>query len=129
YDGNRDAAVAASITSGLVAGDVVTVAASNGQFDDKNVGTGKEVTASVSKSGADAGNYTANTTATASADIRAIALVIGITAESKDYDGNRDAAVAASITSGLVAGDVVTVAASNGQFDDKNVGTGKEVTA
>src|SRR5205085_539573 len=116
-------------TSGLVKDDEVTVSSSNGQFDTKNVGTGKEVTASVSKSGTDAGNYSANTTATDKGNITAKALVIGITATDKEYDGNRDAATTAAITSGLVEKDEVTVVSANGKFDDKNVGTGKDVTA
>ena len=98
-------------------------------FDNKNVGTAKPVTADVSKAGLDAGNYTANATASASADITPIALVIGITANDKSYDGNAAAATSASITSGLVSGDVVTVSSSNGLFNNKNVGTAKPVTA
>ncbi|MBB1287396.1 T9SS type A sorting domain-containing protein, partial [Flavisolibacter sp. BT320] len=100
-----------------------------GLFDTKNVGTNKDVTASVSKAGADAGNYSANTTAAAKAAITPASLVIGITAADKEYNGNRDAATTAAITSGLVAGDVVTVASTGGLFDTKNVGTNKDVTA
>ena len=129
YDGNADATTSASITSGLVSGDNVTVASSNGLFNNKNVGTAKPVTADVSKSGADATNYTANTTAAATANISPIALVIGIAADNKPYDGNADATTSASITSGLVSGDDVTVASSNGLFNNKNVGTAKPVTA
>src|SRR5205823_5918787 len=129
YDGNANAATHASITSGLVAGDVVAVSSTNGLFNDKNVANGKAVTADVSKSGTDAGNYTANTTAAATADITPIALVIGITADNKPYDGNANAATHASITSGLVTGDVVSVSSTNGLFNDKNVANAKPVTA
>src|SRR5206468_9006076 len=100
------AVVTASLgaSSGLVTGDVVTVSATNGLFDDKNVGTGKDVAASVSKAGADAGNYTANTTAAAKANITAKALTISLSAENKEYDGNRNDVVTASLgaSSGLV---------------------------
>ncbi|WP_141106492.1 YDG domain-containing protein [Hymenobacter gelipurpurascens] len=129
YDGNRNAAVTASIASGLVPNDAVSVSASNGLFDTKNVGAGKTVTAEVSKTGTDAGNYTANLTATTTAAITTKALTIGIAAEDKVYDGNRNAAVTASITSGLVDDDVVTVSATSGLFADKNVGPNKTVTA
>lgn len=129
YDGNRVAVVTASIASGLVANDAVSVSASNGLFDTKNVGAGKTVEASVSKTGTDAGNYTANLTATTTAAITTKALTIGIAAEDKVYDGNRNAAVTASITSGLVDDDIVTVSATSGLFADKNVGTNKTVTS
>ncbi|QJX48210.1 T9SS type A sorting domain-containing protein [Hymenobacter taeanensis] len=129
YDGNRDAAVTASIESGLVSNDAVTVSAGNGLFDTKNVGTGKTVTAAVSKAGADAGNYTANTTATTTAAISSKALSIAIAAQDKVYDGNRNAAVTASIASGLVDDDVVTVSATEALFADKHVGTTKTVNS
>src|SRR4029078_6097302 len=117
-----------SITSGLVAGDVVSVSSINGLFNNKNVAEAKAVTADVSKSGTDAGNYTANPTAATAADITPIALVIGITADNKTYDGNANAATHASITSGLVSGDDVAVSSSNGLFNNKNVGTAKPVS-
>ncbi|WP_394348534.1 YDG domain-containing protein, partial [Litoribacter populi] len=63
------------------------------------------------------------------ADITPATLVIGISAEDKVYDGNVTATTSASITSGLVSGDEVDVSSNNGEFDDKNVGTDKEVTA
>ena len=123
YDGNTAAGTQASITSGLVPGDIVTVSSFNGSFDTKHVGTGKSVSASVSSSGDDAGNYTPNTTASATASISAIDLVIGITADDKDYDGNYWAVTQAVITSGLVSGDIVSVTSSNGMFDNKDVGS------
>ncbi|GAB2459527.1 hypothetical protein GCM10011375_09400 [Hymenobacter qilianensis] len=131
YDGNKNAAVTASIASGLVEKDAVTVSVLNGLFDNKNVGTGKTVTGDVSKAGADAGNYTANTTAIATADISAKELVISLSATDKVYDGNATATTSAFLaaTSGLVAGDVVTVASTGGTFADKNVAPGKAVTA
>ncbi|MFZ4708175.1 MAG: YDG domain-containing protein, partial [Bacteroidales bacterium] len=56
-------------------------------------------------------------------------LVIGISADNKVYNGNRTASTHASITSGLVGTDDVTVGSTNGLFNNKNVGTGKAVTA
>src|SRR6185295_19326573 len=130
YDGNAIAVTHALITGGLVSGDVVTVGSTNGLFNNKNVGTGNAVTADVSiTGGTDAGNYSSNTTASATASITAIALTIGITADDKAYDGNAVAVTHALITGGLVSGDVVTVGSTNGLFNNKNVGTGKAVTA
>src|SRR6185503_1697382 len=130
YDGNAVAVTHASVTGGLVSGDIVTVGSANGLFNDKNVASGKAVTADVSiTGGADAGNYSSNTTASATASITAIALTIGITADDKAYDGNAVAVTHASVTGGLVSGDIVTVGSANGLFNDKNVASGKAVTA
>ncbi|PJJ52932.1 YDG domain-containing protein [Hymenobacter chitinivorans] len=132
YDGTSTAGTAALLAagSGLLTGDVVTVTSSNGQFDSKTVGAGKQVTAAVAISGgADEHNYAANPTASATASITARSLVIGISAQGKQYDGTTAAAVSAAISSGLVPGDKVSVAATNGQFDDKNVGLSKPVMA
>src|SRR5204863_308233 len=128
--GNANAVTHASITAGLISGDVVTVGSTGGLFNDKNVGTGKPVNANVSiTGGADAGNYTSNATASTTADISSIALTIGITADNKSYDGNANAVTHASITADLISGDVVTVGSTGGLFNNKNVGTGKPVNA
>jgi|GEM_PF-2642127 len=130
YDGNDVAQVSASIASGLVAGDAVTVSASNGKFTDKNVGQNKEVTASISKSGADAGNYTVNASAKTTADITAKALTAAITAQNKEYDGNTTATATGSVPAAdVVDGDEVPVTVTNARFNNKQVGTGKPVTA
>jgi hypothetical protein len=89
----------------------------------------------LSLTGADAENYSVNTTASTTADISPKVLTItGITAADKVYDGNAVAAVSTAGVSadvlqagGLVAGDLFTVAAT-GAFDSKNVGSGKTVT-
>jgi hypothetical protein len=127
YDGTTHAVVSASLASGLMSGDVVTVNAT-GQFDNKNAGTGKTVTGQIFLSGADAGNYMAEAAST-TANITKAVLLLNITAQNKIYDGTDAATVSASIINGVVYGDEVTVAASNGKFDTKNVGTGKIVTA
>src|SRR5438270_4288422 len=102
----------ASIAIGLVTCFPTPRSSDLGKFDNKNVGTGKDVTADVSKAGTDAGNYSANTTATEKANITGKKLVIAITANDKVYDSNKDAATTDSIVSGLVTGDVVTVASA-----------------
>jgi hypothetical protein len=129
YDGDATATTYASIFNGLIEEDDVQVGSANGLFSDKHVGTGKTVTADVSTVGADAGNYAANTEATTTADITAKSLVIGITADNKEYDGDAAASTYATVSSGKVEGDNVQVSSSNGLFEDKNAGTGKTVTA
>ena len=130
YDGTPDASTEAFVEGGLIGGDVVTVSSTGGLFDDKHVGTGKTVTAGVSKSGTDADNYyLASAEASATADITAIELAIGITASNKSYDGTPSATTEAFVEGGLIGGDAVTVSSTGGLFDDKHVGTGKTVTA
>jgi hypothetical protein len=129
YNGTPAAVTHASITSGLITGDVVLASSANGAFNNKNAGLAKAVTADISISGTDVANYTANTTAATTANINTIALVIGITAEDKNYDGTLTAVTHASITSGLITGDAVSVSSANGLFSDINVGANKDVTA
>jgi len=126
YDGTTAATGALSL-GGVLAGDQVDVAG-NLAFADKNAGTGKTVTASgIALSGADAGNYTVNATATAFADILARAITATLVANGKTYDGTTAATGALSLN-GVVAGDAVG-ASGILTFGDKNAGRGKTVTA
>jgi mucin-19 len=112
-----------------VSGDAVSVSAT-GVFADKNVGTGKTVTLTSTTGGADVGNYSITHQASSTANITAKDLTIsGITAANKVYDNTTAATVSVGsvVTTGLVAGDAVTVAAT-GVFSDENVATGKTVT-
>ncbi|HEY8881190.1 MAG TPA: YDG domain-containing protein, partial [Roseateles sp.] len=135
YDGNTTATLATSGAgfTGLLAGDVLTVGTSTGNFSDKNVGVGKAVAITgLTLGGADAGNYTlASSTASTTASITpaAISAITGITAANKVYDTTTAATLTTSGASftGKVAGDVLTVATSTGNFSDKNAGTGKTV--
>ena len=126
YDGTTAATGTLSL-SGVLAGDQVG-AAGNFAFGDKNAGAGKPVTAStITLSGADAGNYTVNTTVTALADIAARAITATLAANGKTYDGTTAATGTLSL-SGVLAGDQVGVA-GNLAFGNKNAGAGKTVTA
>lgn len=136
YDGTTTVALntASAVFTGLVSGDTLTVANSNGAFSDKNAGMGKTVNISgLSLGGADAGNYTlANTSATATADIAkaTIAAVTGITANDKTYDGTTAATLnlgGANFT-GMITGDHLTVATATGAFGDSSVGAAKTVS-
>ena len=86
------------------------------------------MTASLSLDGVDAGNYTVNATAAATANITAVALTGTITADNKPYDGTV-VATAHGALAGIVGGDAVTVAVAHAAFNDKTVGVGKAVTA
>ncbi|MFO1191784.1 MAG: YDG domain-containing protein [Rhodoferax sp.] len=136
YDGTTSATLTTSSAAftGRLGSDVLTVATAVGNFSDKNVANPKTVNVTgLSLGGADAGNYTlANTTATTAAAITpaTISAVGGLTA-SKVYDGSTGAtAVTTGATfTGAVPGDNLTVTVASASFADKNVGTGKVLTA
>jgi len=130
YDGNITATILTRTLTGAVTGDVVTYTGGTATFDNKNVGTGKTVTATgLSLTGADAGNYTVNATATTTANITALAITGAVTAADKVYDGNTTASILTRTLTGVITGDVVTYTGGTATFDNKNVGTGKTVTA
>jgi len=120
--------------TGILSGDVLTVATATGNFTDKNVGNGKTVNITgLTLGGASAGNYTLSTnTATTTADITKadIAAITGITANNKTYDGNTDATLVTTgaAFTGKYSGDSLSVGSSTGTFDTKDVGVGKTVS-
>jgi hypothetical protein len=132
YDGTTKAVLTGTGTlTGIIAGDTVTLAAPTGSFADKNAGTAKTITVTgFALSGADAGNYTATTTsASLKADITPKSLsVSAVTVANKVYDGTTAATLTAGAPVGAEAGDTVTLSATNTAFNDKNAGTGKDVT-
>ncbi len=124
YDGTATASVL--LWYDPVDGDDLGLSYTTASFSDKNVGVGKTVTVSgISLTGADAGNYTCDTTTTTSANITSRTLTVDATAGGKEYDGTTTAAV--TLDDDRLSGDVFsfTYAAA---FSDKNVGVGKTVT-
>jgi hypothetical protein len=70
YDGNDAATITGRTLSGVLDGDSVSYVGGIASFADRNVGTGKAVTATrLALAGADASNYTVNSTAATAADI------------------------------------------------------------
>ena len=127
YDGTTNATGNLAL-NGVIGGDQV---AANGTlaFDNKNAGIGRTVTASgIALSGADAGNYTVGTTATALADILAKTITATLTANGRTYDGTT-AATGTLGLNGVVAGDTVSVGSTGMAFDSRNAGVGRTVTA
>src|SRR5204863_2051404 len=95
YDGNTTATV--TLADNRVSGDVFTDSYTSASFADKTVSTGKTVSVSgISISGADAANYTFNTTASTTASITARALTVSATGVNKVYDGTTAATVTLS---------------------------------
>ncbi len=130
YDGTTAATIASESLSGVLGSDVVSLTVGGATFSDKNVGTNKVVTATgLALNGADAGNYTVNSTATATASITPLAITGSITAEDKVYDGTTTATITSGSLSGVLGSDVVSLTGGTATFADKNVGTDKPVTA
>ena len=131
YDGNANATLNGGSLDGVIGLEDVTFSGQSGAFADKNAGTGKAVTVSgITLGGTDAANYTVTQPTGLTADISAKALTVtGMTANNKTYDGGTVATLSGGSLSGVIGLDSVTLGSSTGTFADKNVGTGKAVTA
>ncbi|MEO9145252.1 MAG: YDG domain-containing protein [Ginsengibacter sp.] len=126
YDGNATATVTLS-NSGIVSGDVVTTTYTAAAFDNKNVGTAKTVSVSgIAASGADAGNYTFNVTASTTANITGKVLTVSAAGVNKIYDGTTSATV--TLSDNRTTGDALSIIYSTATFANKNVGTAKTVS-
>ena len=125
YDGT--AAATLQLSTNKFDNDLVTAVPSSTFFADKNVGTGKLITATgLGLTGADAANYSlSSTSTTSSGNITAKTLSLGFAGVNRVYDGTTAGTV--TVTDDRVAGDVLTIGRT-AVFADKNVGTGKTVT-
>jgi filamentous hemagglutinin family protein len=122
YDGTLAATGTLGLT-GLVSGDAVSAGAGGMAFDNGNAGTGRTVTASgITLSGADAGNYMVNASATDLADILARAITAMLTANGRVYDGTTIATGTLALN-GVLSGDQVSVSAGGIAFDSRSAGT------
>lgn len=125
YDSTMGAAV--TLSDNRFAGDAITASYTSASFVDKSAGNGKAVSVTgIGISGTDAGNYTFNTTASATADITSFALTIGAAGVNKVYDATTGATV--TLSDNRFAGDVFTDGYTSANFATKNVGTGKTVS-
>jgi filamentous hemagglutinin family protein len=128
YDGGTAATVTLLADDSMVSGDALTMNYSEASFLNKNAGTSKAVNvAGITLSGADAGNYKANTTANTSADITQRPLTVFATALSRVYDGGTAASATLTPDDSIVSGDLLTVSNSAANFTDKNAGIAKTV--
>ena len=131
YDGNNGATIATRELSGKVGADGVSLSGGTASFADKNAANGKTVTVTrVDLSGRDARNYSlASAPWTTTADITQKALTGTFTANNKVYDGTRAATVASKSLPGVINPDAVALDVTGAQFDTKNFGDGKDVSA
>ncbi len=131
YNGTTSATISGATLRGLAAGDDLSFNdATSGTFADKNVGTGKSVTTTLTIQGTDSGSYTLIQPTSITADITALALLeSGVAVDAtRIYDGTTVAANAAVSFSNIVAGDLVSTTVNSATYADKNVGNGKTVT-
>ncbi|MFL5495798.1 MAG: beta strand repeat-containing protein, partial [Gemmatimonadales bacterium] len=134
HDRVYDASDVATVTLGddRVAGDDLTLSHTGASFTTKHVGTGKPVSVHgiAISSGADVGNYhLTNTSATTTASITPASLAPHFTADNKVYDGTTAATFLTHSVTVVLGTDDVSLTGGTANFADKNVGTGKAVTA
>jgi len=130
YDGSAVASAAGSLADGdVLPGDTVGVTVESANFDDKNVGTDKPVTATLALDGLDQGNYSLRSaTATDTAGITPASLQASYAADNKVYDGTTTAVLHDLDLQGVIQGDSAQLKIGTPVFENKNVGTGKAVT-
>ena len=132
YDGTTDIAVDSNYKIvGAIEGDVLSITA-EAAFEDKNVGTNKPVTITITGlSGSGCDNYylEEDTFYTTSSIVVGSLVVSALTINDKEYDGTTAATIDFSSVqfTYLRGNDEVTFSAT-AAFDDKTVGTNKPVT-
>ncbi len=132
YDGSRAASLAGGALANLVAGETLTIALANGQFDTANAGNGKAVTGTVTLS--DGSGLLSNyelvgggaVAATASITPRGVS-VVGLQAASKVYDGTLGVNITGGSLNGLVEDEGLGLAFANSQLASAGVGNNKAV--
>ncbi|WP_409026784.1 YDG domain-containing protein [Janthinobacterium sp. SUN098] len=109
YDASTNAVV--SLRDNRIGNDQLNIASNGASFSDKNAGAGKTVTvAGIRLSGADAGNYVVNTTASTTATISQALLTVKVDNAAKDQ-GRANPDFSASY-SGLLGGDTLAAEVS-----------------
>ena len=130
YDGTTAAAISGRSLTGVIGSDVVSLTGGTANFADKNVGTGKTVTITgLSLSGAAAGNYIVDPTATTTASITPAPLTPIVAVGNKVYDGATAATITGLLLDGVMRLDNVSLTGGTAAFTDPNARTGKVVTA
>ena len=108
YDGNTTATIKNRSLNNIISGDNVSYIGGTASFDTKDVGTGKIVSISeLTLSGADAGNYIVNNTATTTANIATLPITITANTQTKTY-GESDLKLTYTFTPELISGDSFT---------------------
>ncbi len=127
YNGTTSSSVA-PVVDALQTGDVVSTSPTQ-VYNNKNVGTGKTMTASglVINDGNSGNNYSVSYVPNATGVITAKAINVTAQTDSRIYNGTASSSVA-PIVDALQTGDVVSTSPTQ-VYNNKNVGTGKTMTA
>ena len=127
YNGTTSSAIA-PIVGALQAGDVIGTAPTQ-SFNNRNVGTGKTLTASglVINDGNGGNNYTVSYTTNATGMITARSISVNAQTDNRIYNGTASSGVA-PVVDALQTGDVVGTAPTQ-SYNNRNVGAGKTLTA
>ena len=127
YDGTTSSA-GEPVVDPLVSGDLVTAEPVQ-VFDNKNTGTGKTLSASglAIDDGNGGGNYDVSYVDVNTGEISALPVNVTAVSDSKEYDGTTSSDESPAVDA-LMAGDVVSTDPVQ-VFDNKNVGTGKTLSA
>ena len=127
YDGSNSSSVVPVVT-GLISPDAIGTAPIQ-TYDNRNVGTGKTMTASglVISDGNGGLNYTINYVTNTTGVITIATATVTAQTASKPYDGNTSSSVVPVVT-GLISPDAIGTAPIQ-TYDNRNVGTGKTMTA
>ncbi|MCR4585380.1 MAG: hypothetical protein K5686_06600 [Lachnospiraceae bacterium] len=133
YDGNVTAEVqGAASLSGVVDGDDVSVTLGTPYFEDKDVGTDKNVIFdSAILTGVDASKYRVSTSVTSKADITPAEVNAYVSAHNRSYEKDKlDVELTGGAVAGALGDDRVTVDVSTAAavMDDANAGNDKNVT-
>lgn len=125
YDGTDHASL--TLADNRIAGDNLTATAGSSVFSDKNAGSSKNVSVSgINLSGADAANYTFNTSAATTADVSKASLTVKANSSGK-VEGAADGTLSWSLQNGnLYGSDVLSGALARDSGEIKGVyGIGK----
>ena len=128
YDGTTGATIASCTLTGVVGTEEVTCDAADATatFESPHAGSRSVSISGLALTGADAGNYTLASNATATATIATRPITVTAATDTKPYDGTTSSSGTPTITTGsLATGDSATWTQS---FDTKAVGTGKTLT-
>jgi trimeric autotransporter adhesin len=122
YDGTTTATLSGSVLTGVLGSDAVVLGNdTSGAFNNKNVGTGKPVSTSMTISGTDASNYILVQPTSLTGTITPLAITVTAAGNNKQYDGTTAANVNLTST-GVLAGDSLTFSDSSATFSQSNVG-------
>jgi len=124
---NAGTGATVTLTDTALGNDAVTASYEGASFANKNVGSGKPISVSgITLSGADAGNYNANVSATTTADVTPATLLVGAIGSNKPYDTTTAATVV--LTDNPFAGDQVQLTHAPATFANPAVGNGKVIS-